>query len=257
MRDIPQALAERTRGYSWEQITLGMSEASVFRLQDDGNTYYLKIQPNRAVEHLWQERDRLLWLQGKLPVPEVLAYEQDDRSEYLLITEIRGVNASDPSHRPHLPELMALLASGLRSIHSVDTAGCPFLQTLEVKLKEAGYRTESGLIDEADFDEKRQGKKAADLFQELVRDRPESEDLVFTHGDYCLPNILICEGGVSGFIDWGRGGVADRYQDLALAARSIAYNFGSEWIPFFLKEYGLGEADEAKLEFYQLLDEFF
>jgi aminoglycoside phosphotransferase len=85
----------------------------------------------------------------------------------------------------------------------------------------------------------------------------ESEDLVFTHGDYCLSNIMISDGEVSGFIDWGRGGVADRYQDLALAIRSIIYNFGKEHVPLFLDAYGVKELDEAKIYDYQLLDEFF
>ncbi len=51
--------------------------------------------------------------------------------------------------------------------------------------------------------------------------------------------------------------MADRYQDLALAARSIAYNFGAEWIKPFLDAYGLTEIDPAKIAFYKLLDEFF
>jgi kanamycin kinase/aminoglycoside 3'-phosphotransferase-2 len=43
---------------------------------------------------------------------------------------------------------------------------------------------------------------------------------------------------------------------LALAIRSIRYNFGEEMVPFFLNEYG-SEVDETKIEYYQLLDEFF
>ncbi|SDP06533.1 Phosphotransferase enzyme family protein [Paenibacillus sp. yr247] len=87
--------------------------------------------------------------------------------------------------------------------------------------------------------------------------KPITEDLVFTHGDYCLPNIIINNGKVHGFIDWGRAGVADRYQDLALAIRSIKYNFGNEYIYAFLDNYGLTELDESKVIYYQLMDEFF
>jgi aminoglycoside phosphotransferase len=85
------------------------------------------------------------------------------------------------------------------------------------------------------------------------------EDIVFTHGDYCLPNILIdhTHTQINGFIDWGRAGIADRYQDLALATRSLIYNFGPGWESLLWKEYGLETVDYGKLEFYQLIDEFF
>ncbi|HVZ16245.1 MAG TPA: phosphotransferase, partial [Terriglobales bacterium] len=111
----------------------------------------------------------------------------------------------------------------------------------------------------SDFDEERQGRTPRSAFGDLLATRPADEDLVFTHGDYCTPNVLIDPERMTlnGFIDWGRAGVADRYQDLALAARSTAYNFGSEWIPLFFEAYGLREVDTAKVEFYKLLDEFF
>ena len=48
-----------------------------------------------------------------------------------------------------------------------------------------------GLVAEQYFDEIRVGRKAHDLFEELLDKRPRCTDVVFTHGDYCLPNIVI------------------------------------------------------------------
>lgn len=90
-----------------------------------------------------------------------------------------------------------------------------------------------------------------------MRTRPATEDLVFTHGDYCLPNVVINGDAVSGFIDLGLAGVADRYQDLALGARSLTYNFGLEWVPLFFETYGIVQPAQARIDFYKLLDEFF
>jgi aminoglycoside phosphotransferase len=59
---------------------------------------------------------------------------------------------------------------------------------------------------------------------ELMETRPGHEDLVFTHGDYCLPNIILKDGKLSGFVDIGRARLADRYQDLGIAFRSLEYN---------------------------------
>jgi len=126
-----------------------------------------------------------------------------------------------------------------------------------VKIEAARLRIENGLVDEADFDSKRLGRSAQDLYSVAIRSRPTQEDLVFTHGDYCLPNVIIAQDAVSGFVDWGRAGIADRYQDLALCARSIAGNLGPEWVPAFFGHYGLAIIDHGKLSFYELLDEFF
>lgn len=259
MLQAPDSFAPRLEGCSWERITLGMSGADVYKLRSSAGVMYLKVQKQSkpGMESLEEEKARLGWLQGRLAVPSVLAYESDGNREYLLMSEIQGTNASDSSFQDRLPELMGLLAAGLKSIHAVPAGGCPFVRLLDAKLREATYRVAHGLVDEAEFDACRQGRKAAELMGELMRERPADEDLVFTHGDYCLPNIIIQEGKVSGFIDWGRGGVADRYQDLALAARSIEYNFGRAWVAPFLAAYGITEADEAKLRYYRLLDEFF
>ena len=42
----------------------------------------------------------------------------------------------------------------------------------------------------------------------------QDSDLVFTHGDYCAPNILVGAAPlhtVTGVVDWGYAGVADRW----------------------------------------------
>ncbi|WP_332697075.1 APH(3') family aminoglycoside O-phosphotransferase [Halalkalibacter lacteus] len=257
MKEVPQSLARLINGYSWKQITIGHSDAKTFLLKGPVYNQYLKIQPNTSIENLNHEKEKLEWLQGKLSVPEVLYYDKDETNEYLLITEIKGINASDKSYEARLSFLMELLASGLKTVHSLNIENCPFNQKLDIKIKEARKRVENGLVDEGNFDEVRKGFKPKELFDELISKKSIIEDLVFTHGDYCLPNIIIDEGKVSGFIDWGRAGVSDRYQDLALAIRSISYNFGREHIPIFLKEYGVKELDESKIFYYQLMDEFF
>ena len=105
-------------------------------------------------------------------------------------------------------------------------------------------------------------RSAKDLYAELIATAPPSEQRSFTHGDYCLPNVLLVETGtggfrVSGFVDCANAGIADPYQDLALCARSVAHNLGAEWVPALFGRYGLERTDEQKLAYYQLLDEFF
>jgi aminoglycoside phosphotransferase len=257
---LPATLAERLDGGAWQAATIGASGVQVFRVVAPGQApFYLKVARRPLSEELAAERDRLDWLRGKLPVPTVVAFASEGEQTFLLLSEVPGAMACDPAFGADLPTLARLLAEGMRQIQAIDIAGCPFDMRLDAQLACAEQRLRAGLVDESDFDASRLGMRAGDLFEKLLRDRPTSEDLVFTHGDYCLPNVLIERERrrVSGFIDLARAGVADRYQDLALAARSLAYNFGPGWEPLLCEAYGLTELDEAKVAYYQLLDEFF
>ncbi|HLJ81410.1 MAG TPA: APH(3') family aminoglycoside O-phosphotransferase, partial [Ktedonobacterales bacterium] len=194
-----------------------------------------------------------------LPVPEALAFVEDAASAYLLLSEVPGIMSCDASFADDIPVLVRLLAAGLRQLHALDYSTCPLDQRLDRKLALAAENIAAGLVDEAEVDPRGHAEDAPGLLRWLMEHRPAAEDLVFTHGDYCLPNILInsAHTAISGFIDLGRAGVADRYQDLALAARSLAYNFGPGWEPLLWQAYGLTSVDAAKREYYVLLDELF
>lgn len=254
MRD---ALTKAIDGYKWRQILTGCSTSQVFRLEKtDSESLYLKIETRTDCSELQEEKLRLGWLGGRLPVPEVRLFDSDDKCHYLLISEIEGAAASDDLCRNEPEKVVEQLASGLETIHNLPIADCPFDLTLDKKIEQARRNIEHRLVDESDFDAARQGRTAGDLFRELIATKPAREDLVFTHGDFCLPNIILKDWRVNGFIDWGRAGIADRYQDIALLARSVAHNFGAEWQTVLFEILDI-EPDFEKIEFYMLLDEFF
>ncbi|MBC7790567.1 MAG: aminoglycoside 3'-phosphotransferase [Anaerolineae bacterium] len=252
-------------GRNCEPVIGGQSGALVWRCSNEGlATLYVKAAPLSVDLRLDREADRLRWMVAHhIPVPEVRDYCRIHDVEYLVVDEIPGVPASDPEWASSLPEVIAALAYGLRVLHGTDVTGCPFDHSVARQIEDARIQVNRGRVREEDFDEARAGRRAADLFAELVASAPASEDLVFTHGDFCLPNVILRRsepGGdveIAGLVDCGRAGVADRYQDLALAVRSITYNHGSEFVPAFLRRYGLARPDEEKLSFFTLLDEFF
>ena len=94
----------------------------------------------------------------------------------------------------------------------------------------------------------------------LEKNRPE-EELTLTHGDYSLQNIFAEDNGISGFIDLGKSGVADKWQDIAICYRSLKHIFGkhtnSQLNPDMLFEKLGIEKNEEKLKYYILLDELF
>ena len=178
------------------------------------------------------------------------------------------VAAQTPSPSP-TPATVASLARALRTLHDLPVDTCPFDHRLAVTCARARTAVETDDVDEDDFDAERRGRTAVDLLAELEATRPAAEaaephDLVVSHGDACLPNLLVDPSTLrpTGLVDLGRLGVADRHLDLALLRRSITTpdlneQYGAADAAALVAAYGLARADEGRLAFYRLLDEFF
>ena len=255
--NIPEKWREQFPLALIEQQAIGESRADVFRLRrDNGPDLFLKAEP--LVEHaeLADEIERLHWLQQQgLPAPVVLDHMQENHHHWLLMSAMPGQDLASSSALS-AAQVIDVLATALRTLHQVPVAQCPFDHNLEQRITVAREHVDAGLIDGTDFDDERLGRSVRDVFAELLATRPATHDLVVTHGDACLPNFMAADAHFSGFIDCGRLGVSDRYQDLALAARSVERNLGREWVRPFFELYGV-EPDEQRMAFYCLLDEFF
>ncbi|HAR4105986.1 TPA: phosphotransferase [Staphylococcus aureus] len=100
-------------------------------------------------------------------------------------------------------------------------------------------------------------------FTELLYEAPylksyqDEEELVFSHGDLGDSNIFVKDGKVSGFIDLGRSGRADKWYDIAFCVRSIREDIGEEqYVELFFDLLGI-KPDWEKIKYYILLDELF
>jgi aminoglycoside 3'-phosphotransferase-2 len=264
---LPPPLAADLGKHSRVEIGIGESDSAVIRFERTGNTaVYLKSRPFGAIpaeRPLFDEAERMGWMHAVgLPVPAVLQYHEWKGREYLLLTAVPGTDAATTRNPDQYDAMVTALAAGLRALHATNISACPFDQSRRTRVAAAEARVRAGVVDEADFDGERQGQSASQLYADLVANPPATEDRVFTHGDYCLPNVILSEDAtgkfnVSGFVDCGNAGIADRYQDLALCARSVAGNLGPDLVPALFARYGLDRVDESKLRYYQLLDEFF
>jgi len=85
-------------------------------------------------------------------------------------------------------------------------------------------------------------------------DRSEN-GTVLVHGDACLPNIMYCDGRLSGYIDVGDMQVDAPEVDLAAAIWSLQYNLGPGYGLAFLHEYGVSDANEEDVERLRLMYE--
>jgi aminoglycoside 3'-phosphotransferase-2 len=255
--NIPNKWREQYPHARIEQQAIGESRADVFRLrQHDGTDLFLKSEPLEELGELADEIERLRWLrQMDLPAPEVLDQVTEDHRHWLLMTPVAGQDLAS-ANELSAEQIINILATALRTLHQVPIDLCPFDHSLEQRIARAQAHVSAGLVDETDFDDERLGQSAEDVLAELLATQPKTHDLVVTHGDACLPNFMAVDGRFSGFIDCGRLGVSDRFQDLALAARSIERNVGQAWVNPFFEQYGV-EPDEQRIQFYCLLDEFF
>ena len=228
--------------------TNGESGAMVIRA---GDTHFIKSEPISPLSELPSEVDRLRWLhQTGLPCPEVVdAADHADR-HWLLMTAVPGRDLASTAVVA-AEVAVQLVAEALRQLHALDPASCPFDHRASIRIADATARYAAGLYDGDD------PANGPTDHARLLTTKPTTEDLVVTHGDACFPNFMAEHGRFTGFIDCGRLGVADRYQDLALACRSLERNYGAASIPAFLSAYGITEPDEDKLAWYKLLDEFF
>ncbi len=193
------------------------------------------------------------WARDHLPVPEVLDCGADGNVEWMLTAALPGRDATTPELKADPRALVTLLAQGLRRFHEAPVNECPFNFTLEVAIDQVRDRVAAGLVNpETDFHPEHRHHTPRSALAELERTRPATEDLVVCHGDYCLPNVLIDDGKVVGFLDLGEVGIADRWLDLAVGPWSVTWNLGPGWEEQFLSAYGI-DADQERIAFYRLL----
>ncbi|MCP2169752.1 kanamycin kinase [Goodfellowiella coeruleoviolacea] len=267
VRNVLATLKRRHHRQDWHPITHGHSGAGVWRLGGDPG-HYVKIAP-RSVSpdsgfDLVAEADRTVWLGGQgIPTAEVVEVGADDTAAWLVTTAVPGRSAAEPWPAEQRADVVDALADIARALHALPVADCPFDRGLAVTVPHARQAAAAGLVDLADLDVERQGWSVSRLLAELDATRPAVEEPVVCHGDLCLPNVLLDPDtrAVTGVIDLGRLGTADRYADLALATRSLSAEslnpqFGPAFAARFLARYGESRVDARRLEFYRLLDEF-
>ncbi len=260
---LPKIISDKIAGLSWTCDTFGKSGSTVLIFDD----MVLKIEKiYRSSEN---ELAILRWIDCKLPVPRIIESAHQDGYSFILMSKMSGEMACSDNNLQNMEETIKALATALKMLWQVDITECPFRNDIPEKLIQAKYQIENGLVDTDDLEEDTLSKEGFldlwDLYNFLCNNKP-TQDLVFSHGDFCLPNIFISNGDVSGLIDWGNGGIADRWQDIALCDRSLRHTYSKyglyseteyqKYKKILFNELEI-EPDEEKMRYYCLLDELF
>ncbi len=274
-RDLPENIRKLIDGKPFKTDDIGRSGSRIF-VFDDCVLKIVEVR-DKAIRDKNDETVRVMrWLEGKLPVPKVLGYECADNAgsetggerQYLLMSRVAGKMSCDTYYLERPRELVRLLSSALKMLWSIDVQGCPRNRTIEMELEKAKFRVENNLVDVSDSEPETFGKDGFEnptaLLHWLQEHKPDYEP-VLSHGDFCLPNVFLENGRISGFIDLGETGIGDKWRDIALCYRSLKHNFdgtyGGKVYPDFnpdmlFEELGI-EPDHEKIRFYILLDELF
>ena len=252
--EVPQYLGIAYRGWTWSPVAQYHPVTTAWKVQHpDGRAVYIKISAAPGYPRVLCEARRTEWASSFLPVPPVLDYGTDGQIDWLVTGALAGINAVDARQVMSAESLVPALANGLRRFHEAPVTDCPFDFRLDTALQHIQRRAASGATSPAtDFHPEHAHLDVMGALTELVRLRPSNEQLVVCHGDYCFPNVLLQDGEVTGFLDMGELGVADRWWDLAVATWSVSWNIGPEWENLFLTTYGI-EPDNRRIAFYRLL----
>ena len=252
--DLPVDWRIQLADYTPQLATIGESSAVVIRfLAADRPPLFLKADSGPFAE-VPAEAERLAWLaQQELPAPRIIDRIEQRGAHMLLMSAIPGHDMASVTGLA--PAAIARLAGeALGALHAHDPQSCPFDHRIANRLPVARRNIEAGRAHPV-WEHPALTPEAA--WAELLATRPPSEDLVVTHGDACFPNLLVESGRFTGFVDCARLGLADRWQDLALALGSLERNYGAGYEQAFLDGYGPGEIDRDRRTWYLLLDEFF
>lgn len=251
---LPGQIRSHIEGLSYYEEEIGQSDSHVWMFDD----FVLKIEKQST---LTERQNRMLhWLEGKLPVPRIICSEEADGMQYLLMTRIHGEMTCADENMLKPVETVCAVADALKLLWKVDITDCPVVYTFDQMLADAAQRLPQ--IDRGSW----QGHfpTPEEQLAWLTEHKPK-EDFVFAHGDFCMPNVMLEKGHVSGFIDLGQCGAADRWYDIALMMQSMERNFGGFFggHPYegyepdvFLEKLGI-QPDREKLHYHLLLDELY
>ncbi len=239
----------------WQPVTGGMSGDRVARRSGA----YRKHTPYAEAE-----AQAASWLRAHgLPAAEVL----EVGAGWLITREVPGRSAADDWPQHCLHRVVDAVADLTVALHGLPVGDCPMDRRLVVTVPEARAAVLAGRVDVTRVDPGRAGWTTDQRLAELERLTPEAqlnEQPAVTHGDWCLPNLILDPDRlvVTGIVDTGRTGRADRCVDLALMSRSLGAGdlnpqYGPARVRRFLTRYGVSAAEHARLPFNRLLDEFF
>jgi kanamycin kinase len=249
---IPAHIRDAYADWSWTPAWTYDDVVTTWALSRRDETRFVKVKRSDATVTLRAEAVRMDWAARYLRVPRVLDYGGADGLDWLVTACMAGTSAIKDEWRADPEWLVPIVARGLRRFHdALPVDECPFRFTVRDAIDAARARLASGLETWDDMHEEHKHLTVAEAVARLEATAPVREDLVVCHGDYCYPNDFIEGDQITGYLDLGELGVADRWWDISVAMWSTTWNVGPGYEELFADTYGI-DVDADKLAYYRL-----
>lgn len=219
------------------------NEATTLYLEGE-NQLFLKSAPLNSMK---TEFENTKFLNSRFLAPRVLEYIQYNNKDFLITERIQGEDGIYEEYMDNPEKLAKVFGEALKTLHSIEIERCPNKNRTSQIIEEARRNVANGGGDlkQLEIDFKLSPKEALPEMEKLVG--CEIDDVIL-HGDYCLPNIILNDFKLSGFIDLGYGGVGDRHWDIYWGIWTLKFNLGTDkFKDIFLEAYGLENINKDRL----------
>ncbi|MDI2124861.1 aminoglycoside 3'-phosphotransferase [Yinghuangia seranimata] len=254
---VPGVVGALAGGFPLTPVWVNELGGLTFRLDAaPGDVRYVKwVAAGTPEIDLPGEAARLAWASRWIPVPEVVEHGSDADGAWLVTRAVPGVTAVDPrwcADAATITTAVAGIGRGLRLLHdALPVEDCPFEWSVAQRLARADERIEDG-EGPADWSPEHRHLTVAGA-RALIDTPPPIDRLVVCHGDTCVPNTMLhADGSFAAHVDLGSLGVADRWADLAVAAWSLDWNYGTGYDHVLYDAYGIAP-DAERIAYYRLL----
>lgn len=228
------------------------SEASVIFVDKDSG-YFVKTAAKGALldEYIMTKYFNSLGLSA-----QVVEYISSDK-DYLVTVKIIGEDCISDKYLANPMRLCDTLAKNLRLLHSINYQDCPITNHTKRYLARAESNYISGNYDKSMFPDSFGYRSADEAHAVILANSNLLKNDTLIHGDYCLPNIVLNDWRLSGFIDLGNGGVGDRHVDIFWAIWTLFYNLKTKaYCERFIDAYGRDKINNDVLRLVAAIEVF-
>ncbi|OPA78745.1 hypothetical protein BVG16_12965 [Paenibacillus selenitireducens] len=254
---IYETFPDEVQGYLRDAVVTVIKNkvrSSVYHIEKPTYDIFLKVTPKGQMQCEALMTD---YLYNHGACPRVLHSTSDATRDYLITNRIMGSDATSDEYVKQPNRLSEVFAESLVNLHRVRKEGCPSINGIEemVIRAEENYlegRAEKGLLRYMGY------TSIETAYRDMMSlNRNANEHKVVIHGDYCLPNIILYDFKLNGYVDVGYGGVGDRHYDIFWGLWSLQHNLKSDYNPKrFIQAYGKEMIDQERVHLCGLLSVF-